>query len=196
MSRNFFKALIFIVVFVFVSSFAAILFADDTTASSKLPDDVTSYQLTAADKVLLVEPSVCYITSIFYGYVLDPWTNQWSDYYYEAFGGTGFVVNPETGHIVTAGHVLDIDEAAFKYDLIYAYLMDAYGNAGELDAWTDADWNWAYENIKVEGHEGPPYDLEVYVQFNTAIASQPEGPGKSSYLRAEVVSMSPFDQRD
>jgi len=67
MSRNFFKALIFIVVFVFVSSFAAFLFADDTTASSKLPDDVTNYQLTAADKVLLVEPSVCYITSIFYG---------------------------------------------------------------------------------------------------------------------------------
>ncbi|MCE5329947.1 trypsin-like peptidase domain-containing protein [bacterium] len=196
MSRNFFKVLIFIVVFVLVSSFAAILFADDTTSASKLPDDVTNYQLTAADKVLLVEPSVCYITSIFYGYVLDPWTNQWSNYYYEAFGGTGFVVNPQTGHIVTAGHVLDIDEATFKYDLIYAYLMDAYGNAGELDAWTDADWNWAYENIKVEGREGPPYDLEVYVQFNTAVASQPEGPGKSSYLRAEVVSMSPFDQRD
>lgn len=195
MSRNFFKALIFIIVFVFLSSFATCLFADDTT-TSKLPDDVANYQLTAADKVLLVEPSVCYITSIFYGYVLDPWTNQWSDYYYEAFGGTGFVVNPQTGHIVTAGHVLDINEANFKYDLIYAYLMDEYGNYGQLDDWTDDDWNWAYENIKVEGHEGPPYDLEVYVQFNTAVASQPEGPGRSSYLRAEVVSMSPFEQRD
>ncbi|MCL6088479.1 MAG: trypsin-like peptidase domain-containing protein [Actinobacteria bacterium] len=196
MPKKFFKILIFIIVFVFISSFTALIFADETTSSSKLPDDVANYQLTSADKVLLVEPSVCYITSIFYGYVLDPWTNQWSDYYYEAFGGTGFVVNPQTGHIVTAGHVLDINEAEFKYDLIYAYLMDAYGNAGQLDDWTDADWNWAYENIKVEGHEGPPYDLEVYVQFNTAVASQPEGPGKSSYLRAEVVSMSTFEQRD
>ncbi|MHB8276220.1 MAG: trypsin-like peptidase domain-containing protein [Candidatus Humimicrobiaceae bacterium] len=199
MTKNFFKALIFIVVFVLISSFTALLFADDTTASSKMPGDVENYQLTSADKVLLVEPSVCYITSVFYGYVLDPWTNIWSNYYYEAFTGTGFVINPETGTLVTAGHVVDINAAQFKYDLIDQYLYDTYGSTGELDGWTDADWNWAYENIKVEGagHQtNTPYDLEVYVQFNTAIASKPEGPGQSAYLRAEVISKSPFDQRD
>ena len=198
MRKNFFKALIFVVVFTLISAFGTMLFAEDT-ASSQLPADVANYELTAADKVLIVEPSVCFITSIFYGYILDPWTNIWSDYYYEAFNGTGFVINPETGTIVTAGHVVDIDAAQFKYDLIDAYLQDTYGVNGELDAWTDADWNWAYENIKVEGagHQTTtPYDLEVYVQFNTATASQPEGPGNSSYLRAEVISKSPFDQRD
>ncbi len=196
MRKNFFKALIFIVVFTLISGFGALLFAEDSS-SAQLPAEVTDYQLTSADKVFLVEPSVCFITSIFYGYVLDPWTNVWSDYYYESFGGTGFVVNPETGTIVTAGHVIDMDAAQFKYDLIGAYLDDMY--FGQLDAWTDADWNWAYENIKVEGagHQtSTPYDLEVYVQFNTATASQPEGPGNSSYLRAEVISKSPFDQRD
>ena len=194
MLRKISKGLIFGLVFIFLLSFTSILSAEDTTSS--LPSSITDYELSAADRTLLVTPSVCYITSIFYGYVLDPWDNVWSDYYYEAFGGTGFVINPDTGHIVTAGHVIDINEAEFKYDLIYAYLMDVYGYQGLLDDWTDADWNWAYENIKVEGSEGPPYDLEVYVQFNTAVASQPQGPGNSSYLRAEVISKSPFDQRD
>jgi V8-like Glu-specific endopeptidase len=196
MRKNFFKTLIFIVVFTLVSSFCTFLFAEDTS-SSQVPAEVANYQLTSADKVLIVEPSVCFITSVFYGYVLDPWTNIWSDYYWEAFSGTGFVINPETGTIVTAGHVVDIDAAQFKYDMIGLFLDDVY--AGQLDAWTDADWNWAYENIKVEGagHQtATPYDLEVYIQFNTATASQPEGPGKSSYLRAEVISKSPFDQRD
>jgi len=198
MQKNFFKALIFIVVFTLISGFSALLFAEDTS-SSQVPAEVANYELTSADKVLIVEPSVCFITSVFYGYVLDPWTNNWSDYYYEAFNGTGFVINPETGTIVTAGHVVDIDAAQFKYDLIDQYLQDAYGSTGELDAWTDADWKSAYENIKVEGagHQtATPYDLEVYVQFNTATSSQPEGPGNSSYLRAEVISKSPFDQRD
>jgi len=198
MTKSFFKALIFIVVFTLISSFSTLLLAEDTS-SSQLPAEVANYQLTSADKVLLVEPSVCFITSVFYGYILDPRTNTWSDYYYEAFSGTGFVINPETGTLVTAGHVVDIDAAQFKYDLIGSYLEDTYRNTGELDAWTDADWNWAYENIKVEGagHQtATPYDLEVYVQFNTATSSKPEGPGQSAYLRAEVISKSPFDQRD
>ena len=125
MRKNFFKALIFIVVFTLISGFGTLLFAEDSS-STQLPAEVTDYQLTSADKVFLVEPSVCFITSIFYGYVLDPWTNIWSDYYYESFGGTGFVVNPETGTIVTAGHVIDMDASQFKYRLIENYLYDNY----------------------------------------------------------------------
>ncbi|MDD3520941.1 MAG: trypsin-like peptidase domain-containing protein [Actinomycetota bacterium] len=196
MTKKYLKILVFVLAFIMTLSFTSFLNAQEGSQSSDLPSDVLNYEPTSADKVLMVQPAVCYITSVFYGYVLDPWTNQWSDYYYEAFGGTGFVVNPETGHIVTAGHVIDINEAQFKYDLIYSYLMDVYGDFGQLDGWTDDDWNWAYENIKVEGSEGPPYDLEVYVQFNTAIASEPQGPGSSSYLRAEVVATSSFEQRD
>ncbi|HHT78747.1 MAG TPA: trypsin-like serine protease [Actinobacteria bacterium] len=196
MPKKYLKVLVFILVFIMTLSFTSFLNAQEEGKSGDLPSDVLNYELTSADKVLMVQPAVCYITSIFYGYVLDPWTNQWSGYYYEAFGGTGFVVNPETGHIVTAGHVIDINEAQFKYDLIYSYLMDTYGDYGQLDDWSDADWNWAYENIKVEGSEGPPYDLEAYVQFNTAIAAEPQGPGSSSYLRAEIVAKSPFEQRD
>src|SRR5665647_1828942 len=117
MQKNFFKALIFIVVFTLIAAFGSMLFAEDTS-SSQQPAEVANYVLTSADKVLLVEPSVCYITSVFYGYVLDPWTNTWSQYYYQAYNGTGFVINPETGTIVTAGHVIDLDAAQFKYDVI------------------------------------------------------------------------------
>lgn len=196
MPKKYLKILAFLLVFIFTLSFTPLLSAQESSSSTDLPDDVLNYEPTAADKVLMVQPAVCLITSIFYGYVLDPWTNEWSDYYYEAFNGTGFVVNPETGHIVTAGHMVDINEAEFKYDLIYAYLMNTYGNYGQLDDWTDADWNWAYENIKVEGYEGPPYDLEVYVQFNTAVAAEPQGPGNSKGIRAEVIAKSPYEQRD
>jgi serine protease Do len=152
-----------------------------------------SYELTEQDNVILIQPSVCFITAYFFGYILDPWENLWSDPYYWAFGGTGFCVNPDTGHIITAGHLVDIGEADFKYDLIYGYLTDNYN----LDSWTDADWNWAYENIKVEGLQGGPYDREVYVQFNTANSGIPDDPAsQETFIRAEVIDYSGTDQRD
>ena len=184
--------LVFLTIFLLVSGFTANIFAEDKSSSSELPADIANYQLNAADKVLLAEPAVCFITSVFYAYVLDPVTNNWSNYYYEAFAGTGFVVNPQTGHIVTAGHVVDIDVDAFKKDLIYRYMTDNY----DCSDWTDADWDAAYANIKVEDKQGNPYALEVAVQFNTAVASEPQGPGGSRFIRAEVIEKSPFDQRD
>ncbi|MCL6086781.1 MAG: serine protease, partial [Actinobacteria bacterium] len=184
--------LIFLTVFLLVSGFTANIFAEDTSSSSELPADVANYQLNAADKVLLAEPAVCFITSVFYAYVLDPFTNEWSNPYSQAFGGTGFVVNPQTGHIVTAGHVVDIDVDEFKKDLIYRYLTDNYDCSG----WTDADWDAAYGNVKVEDRQGNPYALEIAVQFNTAVASVPQGAAGSQFLRAELIEQSPFDQRD
>lgn len=154
-----------------------------------------SYELTSQDKVILTQPSVCFITTYFWGYVLDPWDNVWSDAYYEAFVGTGFCVNPDTGHIITAGHMVEISEADFKYDLIYTYLTETYSN--QLDDWTDADWNWAYENIRVEGLEGGPYDREVYVQFNAAGSGIPDNPADNeTFVRAELIDFSGWDQRD
>ncbi|OFW51374.1 MAG: hypothetical protein A2163_05025 [Actinobacteria bacterium RBG_13_35_12] len=185
MNKKIFKWLFFCFILIFVLSF------------SSMSCDVkgVSYELTSQDKVILTQPSVCFITTYYWGYVLDPWENIWSDAYYEAFAGTGFCVNPETGHIITAGHMVEISEADFKYDLVYTYLTETYGS--DLDAWTDADWNWAYENIRVEGAEGGSYDREVYAQFNTANAGIPDNPADiDTFIRAEVLDFSGWEQRD
>jgi len=152
-----------------------------------------SYELTTQDSVILMQPSVCFITTYFFGYVYDPWEYIWSSGYYWAWLGTGFCVNPDTGNIVTAGHVVEMNEADFRYNLIDWYLTDNYN----LDTWTEDDWSWAYENIKVEGLQGGPYDREVYVQFNTASAGVPDDPAsQETFIRAELLDYSGWDQRD
>lgn len=182
MAKRVLKLLIFCLILVFVLSMAGMGCRR-----------IVSYELTSQDSVLLMQPSVCFITTYFWGYILDPWDNMWSPPYYWAFVGTGFCVNSDTGHIVTAGHMVEIGEADFKYDMIYMYLTDNY----DLSSWSDADWNWAYENIKVEGAQGGPYDREVYVQFNTANAGIPDDPAnQDSFIRAEVLDYSGWDQRD
>jgi V8-like Glu-specific endopeptidase len=184
MARKIMKLAVFLVVLALMLGFTGTLSAQPDT-----------YELTSQDKVLLTQPSVCFITSYFWGYVLDPWDNTWSNAYYWAFVGTGFCVNPDTGHIVTAGHMVEISAAEFKYDLIYTYLIDTYGS--RLDDWTDADWNWAYENTRVEGYDGGDYDLEVYVQFNTANAGIPDDPTSiDTFIRAELIDYSGWEQRD
>ena len=88
---------------------------------------------------------------------------------------------------------VDINEDEFKYDLIYTYLTYNY----DLDFWTDDDWSWAYENIKVEGYQGGPYDMEIYVQFNTASAGIPDDPSsQETFKRAELLDYSKWEQRD
>lgn len=182
MAKKVFKLLVFCIIVVFVLSSAGF-------GCNRM----LSYELTDQDSVILMQPSVCFITSYFWGYVLDPWENTWSIPYYWAFVGTGFCVNPDTGHIVTAGHLVDINEAEFKYNMIELYLIDNY----DLSSWTDADWNWAYENIKVEGWQGGSYDLEVYVQFNTANAGIPDDPAsQETFIRAELIDYSGWEQRD
>ena len=184
MSKKILKLLVFYFILVFVVSFSSIGCTREV-----------SYELTSQDRVILTQPSVCFINTYYWGYVLDPWDNIWSDAYYWAFVGTGFCVNPDTGHIVTAGHMVEISETDFRYDLIYTYLMDTYGS--ELDEWIEADWNWAYENIKVEGYNGGPYDREVYIQFNVANAGIPDNPSDiDTFIRAEVIDYSGWEQRD
>ncbi len=185
MSKKVFRWLLFCLIPIFLLSFSSV-----GCGTPKV-----SYELTPQDEVLLTQPSVCFVTTYYWGYVLDPWDNVWSDPYYEAFVGTGFCVNPDTGHIITAGHMVEISEADFKYDLIYTYLTETYGS--DLDPWTDDDWNWAYENIRVEGFEGGPYDREVYTQFNIASSGIPDNPADNeTFIRAEVIDYSGWDQRD
>jgi len=182
MNKKILKLLVFFFIVVFVVSFSSIGCTREV-----------SYELTSQDKVILTQPSVCFITTYYWGYVLDHWDNIWSDAYYWAFVGTGFCVNPDTGHIITAGHMVEISEADFRYDLIYTYLTENY----DLSDWTEADWNWAYENMKVEGYDGGPYDREVYIQFNAANAGIPDNPSDiDTFIRAEVIDYSGWEQRD
>ncbi len=183
MVKKILKVAVFVMVLAMILSFAGILNAEPDT-----------YELTSQDKVILTTPSVCYVTSIVFAYILDANTNEWSDqYYYGPFGGTGFCVNPDTGHIITATHVVDISEYEAKLALLDAYIFDTYPD--DYYNLTDAEWNWIYDNYLVEGADSSELDIEVWVQLNTANASIPDALN-SDYIRAEVVDSSPVEQRD
>jgi len=186
MNKKILKLLVFCFTLVFVLSFLSIAYAQDTTAQD------TTYELTFKDKVILTEPAVCFITTYYYAYVYNAWYDEWSElYYYGPLGGTGFCVNPDSGHIVTAGHVIDVPIDEIKYAIIDAYIYDYY----DTNTFTDADWNNAYNTFRIEGEGRPEPDREVWVQFNTATAGVPDSPNEN-YVRAEVIDFSPWEQRD
>ncbi len=182
MAKKILKLAVFLIVLVMILSFAGILSAQPDT-----------YELTPQDKVILTQPAVCFINTYFWAYVRDPWDNNWYGPYYWYFVGTGFSVNPDTGHIVTAGHMVEINLAEFRYDLIEWYLTENY----DMSGYTNDDWNWAYENTAVEGVDGDDYDLEVFVQFNTANGGIPDNPNDlDTFIRAELIDYSGWEQRD
>lgn len=185
MKKAILKAALFALVTVLVLSFTSFLYAQE--------EDI-DYQFTSKDKVILTQPSICYVTTIYYGYIYDPNFEDWSQqYYYGPLGGTGFVVNADTGHIVTAAHVVEEDYVSIKWGILDAYIFDTYpDNYYNL---TENDWNWIYDNFKVEGQNKTEPDREVWVQFNTATAGLPDSTD-STYMRAEVIASSPWDQRD
>ena len=183
MVKKILKAAVFVMVLAMILSFAGILNAEPDT-----------YELTSQDKVILTQPAVCYVTSIVFAYVLDANTNEWSEqYYYGPFGGTGFCVNPDTGHIITAAHVVDISEYEAKLAILDAYIFDTYPD--DYYNLTDSEWNWIYDNYSVEGSDSSELDTEVWVQLNIANAGVPDA-SNSDYIRAEVVDSSPIEQRD
>jgi len=195
MKKNFIKALIVAFVMVFILSFASLIFAQESSTDQS--GTGTDYQFSPGDSWLLVQPAVCYITTVYYAYVYDPGLAAWSEqYYYGPFGGTGFCVNPETGTIVTAGHMVDgivADYVNMKWAILDAYIFNVYPD--DYYNLTDADWNVIYDTFKVEGQNKVEPDREVWVQFNTATANVPDNPG-NTYTRAEVVSLSDRNQRD
>jgi hypothetical protein len=195
MKKNLIKTFLIVFIMVFLLSFTSLIFAEDNSADQKSTG--TDYQFSPGDAWLLVQPAVCYITTVYYAYVYDPGLAAWSEqYYYGPFGGTGFCVNPETGTIVTAGHMVDgivADYVNLKWAILDAYIANVYpDDYGNL---TDADWNQIYDTFKVEGQNKTEPDREVWVQFNTATANVPDNPG-NTYTRAEVVSLSDRNQRD
>lgn len=150
------------------------------------------YELNTQDRIILTQPSVCTVITVYYGYVYDAWYNDWSElYYYGPVYGTGFCVNPDSGHIVTASHVVNVAEDEVKYAIIEAFIYDYY----DVSTFSDADWNEAFATFKVEGENGGEPDREVWAQFNTATGGIPDGTD-ASYMRAEVIDFSPVEQRD
>ena len=196
MKKNLLKTLIAVFILVFFFSFASLIFAQDSSTDQK--NTGTDYQFSPGDSYLLVQPAVCFITSVYSGYVYDPNSLAWSDSYWVSYVGTGFCVNPETGTIVTAGHMVDelvANYVQFKWDILDAYVADTYPDEYNNNTLTVADWNWIYDNYKVEGLNKTECDREIWVQFNTAVANVPENPG-NTYTRAEVISLSDRNQRD
>jgi len=201
MKRNFFRALIIILVIAFTLGITPVLSAEESTSGGTANAALEfgkNYQFSAADQWLLVQPAICYITTVYYAIVYDPNFQDYSqtEYIYGPFGGTGFVVNPDNGTIVTAGHMVDAreaDEVNLKYTILDQYIFDTYPD--DYFNLTQADWNWIYENYKVVGYNVDKPEMEVWVQFNTAVANVPDNPG-NTFIRAEVVEMSTRNQRD
>ncbi|MCE5329467.1 trypsin-like peptidase domain-containing protein [bacterium] len=165
--------------------------SSSTTSTTKFETD---YVLTPQDKVLLVQPSVCYVTSLWIARVYDDNLQKWSEpYYYGPFGGTGFCVNPATGHIVTAAHVIDVSYNEIKKGILDKYIKDIY--PGDYDTLSQSDWDTIFSHFKVEGLKNIEPEREVWVQFNTATANIPDNPDES-YTRAEVIALSSPQQRD
>jgi hypothetical protein len=92
---------------------------------------IENYKFDASTSLILVQPAVCYITTIYSAYVFDPVINQWSNdkFIWGPFNGTGFVVNPETGNIITSGDLVDdieTNEVALKNAILDAYIFETY----------------------------------------------------------------------
>jgi V8-like Glu-specific endopeptidase len=201
MKKNFSKVLMVtfvLIVLVVTLSITPAIFGDNAQSNNSAEEFAKNYQFSAADQWMFAMPAICSITTVYYGIVYDPNTQAYSQtqYIYGPWGGTGFVVNPENGTIVTAGHMVDAreaDEVNLKYAILDQYISEVYPDY--YDGLTTEDWNWIYENYKVVGVNVDQPEMEVWVQFNTAIANIPEAEN-SSYIRAEVKDFSNRDQRD
>jgi serine protease Do len=162
-----------------------------STSTSKY---VTDYEMTPLDKTLLVSPSVCFVSSIWSARVYDDNIQEWSKTYtFGPIGGTGFCINPETGHIVTAAHVIDVSNKQIKDNILDQYIKETYPE--DYDTLSQSDWDTINSHFKVEGLKDAAPDREVWVQFNTATAGIPDNPDEN-YIRAEVISISDSNNRD
>jgi putative cell wall-binding protein len=133
MKKNFSKvlmAMFLMLVLVVTLSITPAIFAEETTPSNSVEEFVKNYQFSPADQWMFVMPAVCSITTVYYGIVYDPNTQAYSgEYMYGPWSGTGFVVNPDNGTIITAGHMVDAlvaEEYALKSDILDQYIFDTY----------------------------------------------------------------------
>jgi hypothetical protein len=157
---------------------------------------IENYKFDADASLILVQPAVCYITTIYSAYVFDPVINQWSTdkFIWGPFNGTGFVVNPETGNIITSGDLVDdreTNEVALKNAILDAYIFETYPD--DYNELSETDWTTIYNGFNFKGENSDNPDREVWVQFNTATVSIPDS-ANNNFIRAEVVSVSDSNQ--
>ena len=165
--------------------------SQSSTSTSKYETD---YVLTPQDRVLLVRPSVCFVSSLWVTRVFDNNLQKWSKpYTFGPIGGTGFCINPETGHIVTAAHVIDVPYKQIKESILDQYIKETYPE--DYETLSESDWDTINSHFKVEGLKDVAPDREVWVQFNTATAGIADNPDEN-YTRAEVISISDSNNRD
>jgi cytoskeletal protein RodZ len=166
------------------------------TADEAAAKIIENYKFDAGTSLILVQPAVCYITTIYSAYVFDPVINQWSNdkFIWGPFNGTGFVVNPETGNIITSGDLVDdreTNEVALKNAILDAYIFETYPD--DYNELSDTDWTTIYNGFNFKGENSDTPDREVWVQFNTATVSIPDS-SNNNFIRAEVVSVSDSNQ--
>jgi hypothetical protein len=157
---------------------------------------IENYKFDAETSLILVQPAVCYITTIYSAYVFDPVINQWSTekFIWGPFNGTGFVVNPETGNIITSGDLVDdreTNEVALKNAILEAYILETYPD--DYNELSETDWTTIYNGFNFKGENSDTPDMDVWVQFNTATVSIPDS-ANDNFIRAEVVSLSDSNQ--
>lgn len=185
--KRFIKTALFLSIVIFFSVFLpGNIFSQDSTSN----EDMLSLQ----DEVLLVQPSVCFISTYWSARVYDDNTEEWSKtYYYGPVCGTGFCINSETGHIITAGHVVDAPYNTIKREILDQYILDKYPD--DYYELSESDWDTIFIFFKVEGMQKNMPDREIFVQFNQAIASMPTEKD-DNLIRAELIELSDRKNRD
>ncbi|MHB1347522.1 MAG: trypsin-like peptidase domain-containing protein [Candidatus Humimicrobiaceae bacterium] len=176
--------------------FPAVISAESSNLELESPQ--INYKFTTDDAWMLVEPAVCSVTAVYFAYVYDPQTAMWSEAYtYGPLSGTGFVVNPETGIIITAGHMVDeveVNYVGLKWTILQDYFLVNYPDI-VFEMLPEEELNKIYDSFKVEGLNSPYPDQEIFIQFNLAQANIPDIPGENQH-RAEVVNLSNRNNRD
>src|SRR5680860_55976 len=179
-----------------ITSTSEILNTTTTAPSSETTTSKyeTDYELSQLDKTLLVSPAVCYVSTLWTARVFDDNVLGWSKpYTFGPIGGTGFVVNPLTGHIVTAAHVIDAPYREIKKNILDQYIKETYPE--DYDTLSESDWDTIDSYFKVEGLNDIAPDREVWVQFNTATAGIADS-SDENYITAELISISDVNNRD
>ncbi len=182
------KKLLFLLTIIFVlSSFRSVLFADDHIS--------VEYQMDSRDRLIMSMPATCHVTTTYYGYVYDPIIEGYSDLlYFNLLMGTGFVVNADTGHIVTAYNVIK-EYPDIYWDFLWYYIWDKYPEdySALLDLIHDDPQNY---NFSVQGLSGSSLDRNIWVQFNKISAADiPENP-PYTYMKAQVIDSTPWEESD
>ncbi len=187
------KKIVIVVLFLFLAASIIFFLPSELYPQDRASDGNTEEILGIQDKIMLVQPSVCLISTVFSARVYDDNIEEWSKpYYYDLPCGSGFCINSETGYIITAGHNVDVSYNILKRDILDQYISDTYPE--DYNELSESDWDTIFIHFKVEGMQKSIPDREIFVQFDKASLVLPEE--ESFQMRAELVELSSKAYRD